>query len=104
MSRGKSIGFLEVLGYSVALYSMDKACKNADIKILGIDTINPKDVDVHIPLCVQVKFEGKIDQVEYALNVAKESAMEFCDEKHILISKINSVDSEVKKICKISKV
>ena len=51
-----AIGFLECAGYGALLYSMDKACKAADIKIAGIDTINPKDSNAFIPLTAQVKF------------------------------------------------
>ncbi len=55
-----AMGFLEVAGYGTALYAMDKACKATDIRILGIDTINPKDSSANIPLTVQVKFEGSV--------------------------------------------
>ena len=36
-----AIGFLECAGYGAVLYAMDRACKAADIEIIGIDTINP---------------------------------------------------------------
>ena len=38
-----AIGFLECAGYATVLYAMDKACKAADVEIIGVDTINPKD-------------------------------------------------------------
>ena len=59
-----AIGFLECAGYGAVLYAMDKACKAANIRIIGIDTINPKDTSAFIPLTVQVKFEGGIDDVK----------------------------------------
>ena len=53
-----AMGFLEVAGYGTALYAMDKACKATDIRILGIDTINPKNSSANIPLTVQVKLKA----------------------------------------------
>ena len=45
-----ALGFLECAGYGTALYAMDHACKAADIRIVGIDTINSKDSSAIIPL------------------------------------------------------
>ena len=56
-----ALGFLECAGYGAVLYAMDQACKAADIRIMGIDTINSKDSSAFIPLTVQVKFEGSVD-------------------------------------------
>ena len=36
-----ALGFLECAGYGAVLYAMDQACKAADIRIMGIDTISP---------------------------------------------------------------
>lgn len=99
-----AVGFLEVAGYSVALYAMDKACKAADIKILGIDTINPKDSSAHIPLTVQVKFEGKIEDVKTAIRVAKEFASRFNKPEEIIADSIDHAYSGTIKLSKISKV
>lgn len=72
-----AIGFLECAGYGAVLYAMDKACKAANIKILGIDTINPKDSSAFIPMTAQVKFEGDISDIQVAVKVAGEAALRF---------------------------
>ncbi|MDO5558021.1 MAG: BMC domain-containing protein, partial [Oscillospiraceae bacterium] len=61
-----AVGFLECAGYGALLYAMDRACKAADIRITGVDTINPKDTSAFIPLTAQVKFEGTVSQVKIA--------------------------------------
>ena len=66
-----AIGFLECAGYGAVLYAMDRACKAADIEIIGIDTINPKDASAFIPLTAQVKFAGSVDDVKVACEVAR---------------------------------
>lgn len=99
-----AIGFLECAGYGALLYSMDKACKAADIKITGIDTINPKDSNAFIPLTAQVKFEGTISQVKIATEVAKEAALKFNSEKEVLISIIERPYEGTKKLAEISKI
>jgi ethanolamine utilization protein EutM len=99
-----AIGFLECAGYGALLYAMDKACKAADIKILGIDTINPKDSSAFIPLTAQVKFEGKISDVKVAVEVAREAALRFNSEKEVIASIIEQPYDGVDKLAKISKV
>jgi ethanolamine utilization protein EutM len=99
-----AIGFLECAGYGALLYAMDKACKAADIKILGVDTINPKDSSAFIPLTAQVKFEGKISDVKVAIEVAKDAALKFNDEKEIITAIIERPYDGVDKLAKISKV
>ena len=70
-----AIGFLECAGYGAVLYAMDRACKAADIEIIGIDTINPKDASAFIPLTAQVKFAGSVDDVKVACEVARRAAL-----------------------------
>lgn len=99
-----AIGFLEVAGYGAALYAMDKACKTTDVTIIGIDTINPKDTSAHIPLTVQVKFEGSISDVKIAAEVAGEAALKFNQEKEVITNVIENPYDGTKKLGKISKV
>ena len=95
----KAIGFLEVCGYSVALSSIDKACKAADVVICGIDVNNPiQDEDATIPVVVQVKMAGTISDVEIALEVAKAEASKFICESEILTHLIPSSTLELKKL------
>lgn len=99
-----AMGFLEVAGYGVAVYAMNKACKAVDIEILGIDTINPKDSSAHIPLTVQVKFEGSISDVRIATEIAKEAALQFNSKTEVITSVIDNPYDGTKKLGKISKV
>lgn len=99
-----AIGFLEVAGYGAALYAMDKACKATDIKILGIDTINPKDSSANIPLTVQVKFEGSVSEVKIATEIAGEAALRFNSETEIITSVIDNPYEGTKSLSTISKV
>ncbi len=99
-----AIGFLECAGYGAVLYAMDKACKTADIKILGIDTINPKDTGAFIPLTTQVKFEGAVSDVKAALNAARQAALRFNDESEIITAIIENPYDGVDKLAKISKI
>lgn len=99
-----AIGFLECAGYGAVLYAMDKACKAADIKIVGIDTINPKDTSAFIPLTAQVKFEGTISDVKIAAAVAKEAALRFNKESEVLTEVIENPYDGTKKLSHISKV
>jgi microcompartment protein CcmL/EutN len=99
-----AVGFLEVAGYSVALDAMDKACKTADIKILGIDTINPKDTKAHIPLTVQVKFKGTVSDVKVAIEAAREVALKYITPGEITTHVIEGPYNGVDKLAEIGKV
>ncbi len=99
-----AIGFLECAGYGALLYAMDKACKAADIKILGIDTINPKDTSSFIPLTAQVKFEGSISDVKVAIDVARIEALKFNEEKDIITAIIERPYDGVDQLARITKV
>lgn len=99
-----AIGFLEVMGYSVALDAMDKACKAADIKIMGIDTINPKDAKAHIPLTVQVKFAGAVSDVKVAIDVATQVASQYIPLDYITTHVIERPYEGVDKLANIGKV
>ena len=98
-----AIGFLECAGYGACLYAMDKACKAGEIRILGIDTINPKDASAFIPLTAQVKFEGSIDDVKAALEAAREGALRFNDESEVITEIIEQPYDGTKALAKINK-
>lgn len=99
-----AMGFLEVAGYGVAVYAMNKACKAVDIEIMGIDTINPKDTGAHIPLTVQVKFEGSISDVRIAAEIAKETALQYNSRDEVITSVIDNPYEGTKKLGQVSKV
>lgn len=98
-----AIGFLECAGYGVILYAMDKACKAADIRIIGIDTINPKDTSAFIPMTAQVKFEGSISDVKVAIEVAREAAAKLGQED-VLTEIIERPYDGTRQLGKISKI
>lgn len=100
----RSIGFLEVMGYSVALIAMDAACKCAEIEILGIDTINPKDTNVPIPVTVQVKFGGDVSDVKAAAARAFEAASRVVAPENVLIHVIERPMEGAGRLAGISKV
>jgi microcompartment protein CcmL/EutN len=101
----KAVGCLEVLGYSVALDAMDKACKGADIKILGIDCNNPRAGDkAKIPNVFQVKFEGDISSVRNALDIAREVALKYIDDEDIFTHCISKKADGVDELLSIGKV
>lgn len=101
----KAIGFLEVQGYSVALTAMDKACKAANIKIEGIDCNNPSAGDAApIPVVIQVKFSGKVDDVKVALEVAKQEAVHYIDGADVVTHIIPSAMLGLEKLLSIGKV
>lgn len=99
-----AIGFLEVAGYGTALYAADKACKTADISILGVDVINPKNASMPIPLTVQVKFEGNVSDVSIAIEVAEREALKFNTQSEITTSVIDNPYKGTKKLSEISKI
>ncbi|WP_210366213.1 BMC domain-containing protein [Bacillus sp. REN3] len=102
---GNAIGLLEVQGYSVALAAMDKACKAAHIMIEGIDCNNPASGDsAPIPVVVQVKFTGKVSDVEIALDVAEAEAARYIDGRDISVHLIPSATDGMEKLLPIGKV
>lgn len=101
----KAVGLLEVQGYSVAMAAMDKACKGADVTIEGIDCNNPVLGDAApIPVVVQVKFSGKIDEVKVALEVAGEAAKQLINEADVLTRLISSASDDLQKLLPLGKV
>ena len=95
---------MECAGYGALLYAMDKACKAADIKIVGVDTINPKDTSAFIPLTAQVKFEGTISQVKVAAEVAKQAVLELDEEQEVITAVIENPYQGVNQLAEISKI
>lgn len=104
MAQIQSIGFLEVMGYSIAMIAMDAACKCAEIEILGVDTINPKDTSVPIPVTIQVKFGGDVSDVKAAAERAFEAASRFLAPEDIVTHVIERPMEGVGKLARISKV
>lgn len=101
----KAVGFLEVQGYSVALAAMDKACKAANIKIEGIDSNNPVLGNAApIPVVIQVKLSGRVDDIKIALESARQEASRYISEKDILTHIIPSAMPGLEKLLSTGKV
>lgn len=100
-----ALGLLEVLGYSTALACIDSAAKATNITVVGMDCNNPKAGDAaQIPVVVQVRMVGSIDDVREALEVSKYTALRYLDEKDIKVHFISSYDSSIDKIIRTGKV
>lgn len=99
-----AIGFLECAGYGTVLYAMDKACKAANIRILGVDTINPKNATAFIPLTAQVKFEGGIDDVKIACETARKAALNFNQLSEVLTEMIENPYNGTAVLSQVTKV
>lgn len=99
-----AIGFLECAGYATVLYAMDKACKAADVEILGVDTINPKDTSAFIPMTAQVKFAGSVSSVKIAAEAAKQAALKYNSEKEVLTDVIELPYDGTENLAHISKI
>lgn len=101
----KAIGCFEVQGYSVILASMDKACKAANVTILGIDLYAPKDESkALVPISAQAKFWGRVSDVEAAILAATEEARKYINEEDIITSVIPSTPEDMMRILKVERV
>lgn len=101
----KALGLLEVEGYSVALASLDAASKGANIEILGMDCNNPiKGDKAQIPVVVQARIIGNIEDVKMALEIAKHKASEYISEEEIKTHCISSYSDDIGKILPLGKV
>lgn len=99
-----AVGFLECAGYATVLYAMDKACKAADVEIVGVDTINPRDTNVFIPMTAQVKFRGTVSNVKIAAEVAREAALRFNDPSEVLTDVIELPYDGTRRLAQITKI
>lgn len=101
----KALGLLEVEGYSVALAALDSASKGANIEILGMDCNNPiKGDNAQIPVVVQARIVGNIEDVKMALEIARNKASEFIDDSEIKTHCISSYSEDIAKILPLGKV
>lgn len=101
----KALGLLEVEGYSVALASLDAASKAANIEVIGIDCNNPiKGDKAQIPVVVQVRIIGNIEDVKMGLEIARNKASEYIDNEEIKTHCISSYSDDIAKILSLGKV
>lgn len=101
----KSLGILEVCGYSTALLALDKMYKQCNIKAITIDFDKPAIADLdRIPLVAQVKFIGSVDDVKYALEVGKKEALKFNNEQEVVARCIANYHEDMVNLINVTKL
>jgi len=84
-----ALGIIELCGYSTALLVINKMYQYCNIKVITIDFNKPAIADLDkIPLLAQVKFIGSIEDINYALEVGRETALNYNDEEMIITRSI----------------
>lgn len=86
---GNALGMLEVCGYGVALLVISEMYLHADIQVADV-SINKPAVAVleKIPIQVQIKFKGTVDQVKAASDLGYEVALKHNAKEDIIRSVI----------------
>jgi microcompartment protein CcmL/EutN len=101
----KSLGILEVCGYSTALLAINKMYQYCNIKVITIDFDKPAVADLDkMPLVAQVKFIGNVDDVKYALEVGKREALKYNDEEEVIARCIANYHDNMKDLIKVTKL
>lgn len=101
----KSLGIIEVQGYSVALAAADAACKASYVSLEAMDCNAPIFGDkAKIPLMVQVKLAGDVEDVKAALDAAKLEAIKYNDPQDVFTYLIAMPYDGLDKLIKIGKV
>lgn len=101
----KSLGILEVCGYSTALLAINKMYQQCNIKVVAIDFDKPSVADLdRMPLVAQVKFVGNVDDVNHALEVGKKVALKFNDDEEIIARCIANYHSEMTELINVTKL
>lgn len=101
----KSLGILEVCGYSTALLAINKMYQQCNIKVITIDFDKPAVADLDkMPLVAQVKFIGNVDDVNYALEVGKKVALMFNDEEEVIARCIANYHTDMTQLINVTKL
>lgn len=101
----KSLGILELCGYSTALLAINKMTQDCNIKIVAIDIDKPAVAELDkIPLTAQVKFVGSVSEVEYALEVGKKIAYKYNEEHEVIARIIPNYHENMIGLIKLSKL
>lgn len=70
----RALGIIEVYSFTTALCAADAAAKAADVKVIAFDRNRPIKEDVPAPLVMAVKIEGKVADVQAAVDAAADYA------------------------------
>ena len=66
----RALGLIEVYSFTAALCAADVAAKAADVQVIAFDRNRPVKEDVPAPLVMAVKVEGKVADVQAAVEAA----------------------------------
>ena len=70
----RALGIIEVYSFTTALCAADVAAKAADVKVIAFDRNRPIREDVPAPLVMAIKVEGKVADVQAAVDAAADYA------------------------------
>ncbi len=70
----KSLGMIEVYGFTTAVCVADITAKAADVKVIALDRNRPLSADAPAPLIMIVKIEGDTSAVQSAVDAGVEYA------------------------------
>lgn len=96
---GEAAGMLEVYGLTAAFMAADAGCKAADVRLELFDKNRPMDPTLKVPLLIMVKFRGRIEDVEAAMQAAKKAAIKVSDAifaEHIIAAPTEDTDKMLK--------
>jgi ethanolamine utilization protein EutM len=72
-----ALGSFSVSGFGVALLALDRACKAADVRLIGVDThTHPHIETAHVPMEACVRIEGGASELREALAAAEAAVKE----------------------------
>jgi ethanolamine utilization protein EutM len=72
-----ALGSFSVSGFGVALLALDRACKAADVKLIGVDThTHPRIETAYVPVEACVRIEGGASNLREALAAAEAAVKE----------------------------
>ena len=98
---GKAVGIVEVYGLVAAFAACDAGCKAASVTVENFDKNKPAKAEtLPVPLLVAVKFRGKVDDVNMAVQAALEAAKRVSGVVTYYI--IPNVEEDTEKMLKIS--
>ncbi|MFP4697712.1 MAG: BMC domain-containing protein [Eubacteriales bacterium] len=101
----KSLGILEVCGYSTALLAVNQMYQHCNIKVITIDFDKPAVVDLDkMPLVAQVKFVGYVEDVKHALEVGKREALKHNGEEEVIARCIPNYHDGMVDLIRVSKL
>lgn len=102
IGQGRALGIIEVCGYSTALIVINELYNNFNIRVEAIN-INKPAVAVleKIPLQAQVKFMGRVSEVQEALKLGRRIALRYNEDQDIITHCIPNPQSGIDKLIRL---